>query len=418
MLNEFLLIAKKQNNLDRINYLFIFLLPIFSISVRHWASGIATIIFLSSVLYYFINKKNIRPLGKSEKNYIYIFLFYFLVYLLSSLVNGWEKPQTHILGTMLHFIAIIPMLYMFRNMIYALPILAAGSILACISNVIYLFMSGSVGVYSHLFSGPMTLLFCTFIIPVIVTFKFNRILKIILVIILVLSILTIFNLGSRSAFLALLLLMVFYTIVYLKSNQRFIAVFFIIILSVSAYYGNEQVKMRIDRIIFGVTEYINEEHPEQAIGKFNNIHDIAARFEMWRAGQYFINQNPILGFGPNEYANEIQVLIDKKLINSVAKASHPHNVYFMELFSKGFLGLIAMLLVLYYPAYIFIKFYKIKPYESVLGLSVIISFTAFSLTESAAFNNNNFSSMMLIYISIIFVSVFQKNNFMMSFNNE
>ncbi|MFV1985267.1 MAG: O-antigen ligase family protein, partial [Thiohalomonadales bacterium] len=165
-------------------------------------------------------------------------------------------------------------------------------------------------------------------------------------------------------------------------------------------------------------EYFNEPNPEQATEKFNEIHDIAARFEMWRSGKYFISENPILGYGPNEYANEIQILIDKKLINSVAKASHPHNAYFMELFSKGILGLIAMLLVLYYPAYYFIKLSKVKPFESTLGLSVVIAFTAFSLTESAAFNNNNFSSMMLIYLSILFISMFQQQNHINELGNE
>ncbi|MFV1985563.1 MAG: hypothetical protein ACC657_18585, partial [Thiohalomonadales bacterium] len=271
MLSKFLLLYKNQNNFDRIIYVFIFLLPIFSISVRHWASGIATLLFFLSVLYYFTYKNNFRTLEKEEKYYIYIFLFYFLIFLLSSVVNGWGKPQTHILGTMLHFIFIIPMLFMFRNLNYSLSILIVGSIIACISNILYLNISGSLGVYSHLFSGPMTLLYCVFIIPVIVYFRINTLLKIILAAILLLSIISIFNLGSRSAFLAIILIMVLYSFVYLKGKTRIVAAVFIIILSVASYYGNDNVKLRIDKISHGVTEYFNEPNPEQATEKFNEI---------------------------------------------------------------------------------------------------------------------------------------------------
>jgi len=299
---------------------------------------------------------------------------------------------------------------MFRHLNYALPVLIVGSIFACLNNIFYLYLSGSFGIYSHLFSGPMTLLFCIFIIPVILNFRFTKIIKVVLFIILILSIISIFNIGSRSAFLAIVLLMVFYTFVYLKGRNRIFAAIGIVILSFGSYYGNDNVKMRIDKVSHGLSEYINEPNPGLATAKFDQVHDIAARLEMWRAARFFFVENPILGFGPNEYKHEIKILINKKLINSVAKASHPHNAFFMELYSKGLLGLIAMLMVLYYPANIFIKYYKSKPVESVLGLSIIISFTAFSLTESAAFNNNNFSSMMLIYISIVFVSIFQQKN--------
>jgi len=410
MLINFYALYKEQSYLNRFIYLSIFLLPIFSISVRHWGSGISILIFLLSTGVYFKNKNISRELFKEEKNYIYILLFYFIIFLLSSVVNGWGDAQTHILGTMLRFIAIIPMLYMFRDLKYVLVVLTLGSIFACMSNIIYLYFGSTTGIYSHLFSGPMTFLFSVFIIPVIIKFQFNIVIKTCLIILLLLSILTVFELGSRSAFVAMLMIMIFYLLIYTKSYNRIYFFLFIVIVSIGSYYGNDNVAQRIDRITTGLSVYYSESHPEQATEKLNVVHDIAARLEMWRAGKYFLVDNPILGFGPNEFEKEIQELINEKLISSVASASHPHNAYLKELFSKGLLGLIAMLLVLYYPAYIFIRSHNENPYVSTLGLSVIVSFSAFSMTESAAFNNNNFSSIMLVYITILFVSLFQRND--------
>jgi len=409
MLNNFYTIYKEQKYFDRLIYLIIFLLPIFAISVLEWVSGLFILLFLLSIAYYFTYKKISSPLAKEEKHFIYILLFYFFIYLLSSVVNGWGEPQTHILGTMLHFVAIIPMILMFRHLKYLIPILIIGSIVACVVNIVYLYELPGKGVYGPLFSGPMTFLSCIFIISVFKRYTLNTPLKIALVILFILSILTIFELGSRSAFVALFFMIILYTLVYAKGSQRIYVVLLTLIIGVGSYYGNANVKMRIDRISHGVSIYFNEKQPEQAEAKFNEIHDIAARFEMWRASKYFVPENPILGFGPDEYANKIAILIDKKLISSVAQASHPHNAYFHELYAKGMLGLIAMLLVFYYPAYLFITQYQSKLCVSMLGLSAIISFSAFSLTESAAFNNNNFSSIMLIYISMILVSLFQKN---------
>lgn len=418
LFNNFFVMVKSQNSYEKLFYLMIFLLPILAISVRHWISNIFIFLFLLSVYDYFFNKKHNRTLEKQEYNYIYILLFYFCIFLLSSVVNGWGEPQTHILGTMLRFLAIIPMLLMFRRMHYLLPVLIAGSIIACVVNIAYLYDNPGKGFYSHLFSGPVTLLFSIFIIPVIMNYKMKIPFKIVLVIILLLSILTVFELGSRSAFIAIIFVALFYTFTYVKGVYRFYSLILILLSGIGAYYGNDNVKMRIDRGVNGISIYFNEKNPEQATSKFNSIHDVAARFEMWRASKYFVPENPILGFGPDEYENNIKKLIDKNLINSVAFASHPHNGYFHELYAKGLLGLIAMLLVLYYPAYVYIVNFKSNRYLSILGLSVIISFSAYSLTESAPFNNNNFSSIMLIYISIIFVSLFQKNNELMSTKNE
>jgi len=410
MLNDLINNYKKQSYFDNLNYLIVFLLPVFAINIREWVSGVFVVLFLLSIGYYIFTIKKKQELIKLEKYYIYILLSYFVIYVFVSVIHGWGKPQTHILGTMLHFIAIIPMYYMFRHMKYILPVLIVGSVLANIVNIIYLYDNPGKGVYGPLFSGPMIFLSCVFIVSFFYKYKLNLIVKLFLIVIVIISILTIFQLGARSAFVALFFLMLLYTFIFLKGFNRIYSLLIIALVCIGSYYGNATVKMRIDRISHGVSIYFNEKNPALVTEKFNAIHDISARFEMWRASKYFFTDNPILGFGPDEYQNEIQILIDKKLINPVAQASHPHNAYFLELYSKGLLGLLVMLLVLYYPVYICYLKYNDKPDVALLGVSLILSFTAFSLTESAAFNNNNFSSIMLIYISIIVVTLFQKNH--------
>ena len=74
---------------ENILYALLFLFPLFAVTVRHWVSGIFTLMFFLSVSYYFHRyRRDPVNLSTQEKRLLYFLLFYFIFFVLSSLINN------------------------------------------------------------------------------------------------------------------------------------------------------------------------------------------------------------------------------------------------------------------------------------------------------------------------------------------
>ena len=91
----------------------LFLFPIFGVSLDHWFSGIYVLIFLISLTALY--RPQGGPLLSEERLLLYFIAAYFLTFILSSLLNGWDELQTRYLGVEIRYLAIIPIYLMLRN---------------------------------------------------------------------------------------------------------------------------------------------------------------------------------------------------------------------------------------------------------------------------------------------------------------
>ena len=395
----------------------IFLLPIFAVSVRHWVSSLFSVLVLLGLINLFQKRKNIRPLYKEEKILIAIIIGYFGVFLISSVASGWGQSGTYALGTDIKFLLAIPIYILLRNISGVGFYLLAGSVLgAFVGGVqglldVYVFVVpeyyGHIhawGAYGHLFIGPVTLLMVGLIIPATRELKLDKRLWPVLVAVGLLGLATVILSLARSAYLGFVVISVLSILYYLRWKKATVVIVIITVLVVFSYIISDKVQNRINDGVSEVTNYFDtlKKYPGQP-EKYSARSSLGTRLEMWRSTQYFFAEAPWFGVGRFNYKSKAQEYVNQGLANQViANHSHPHNAYIEMIMSKGIFGLLALLLLMYYPLYVFIKTRNASRDSAFAGIVLISAYTIFSLTEASTFIKNNFVSIYLVYLSVFF----------------
>ena len=395
----------------------IFLLPIFAVSVRHWVSSLFSVLVLLGLINLFQKRKNIRPLYKEEKILIAIIIGYFGVFLISSVASGWGQSGTYALGTDIKFLLAIPIYILLRNISGVGFYLLAGSVLgAFVGGVqglldVYVFVVpeyyGHIhawGAYGHLFIGPVTLLMVGLIIPATRELKLDKRLWPVLVAVGLLGLATVILSLARSAYLGFVVISVLSILYYLRWKKATVVIVIITVLVVFSYIISDKVQNRINDGVSEVTNYFDtlKKYPGQP-EKYSARSSLGTRLEMWRSTQYFFAEAPWFGVGRFNYKSKAQEYVNQGLANQViANHSHPHNAYIEMIMSKGVFGLLSLLLLMYYPLYVFIKTRNVSRDSAFAGIVLISAYTIFSLTEASTFIKNNFVSIYLVYLSVFF----------------
>src|SRR5690554_4355720 len=97
---------------ERAVYLLLFLLPAGGVSVRHWISATFALLVLMS-LPEMVRRP--RDLLAVERRLFLIAAAFFVVFVLTSLVNGWTEVQTRYGGRELRILLLIPIYLMVRR---------------------------------------------------------------------------------------------------------------------------------------------------------------------------------------------------------------------------------------------------------------------------------------------------------------
>ena len=122
----------------------------------------------------------------------------------------------------------------------------------------------------------------------------------------------------------------------------------------------------------------------------NAISSMCVRIQLWRASWLMFKENPLRGNGAtNLFGPVLQGYADRQVVSSFTveeKFDEPHNDIFYMLAGHGLLGLLALLLLYFAPAWIFVcRLREHIPQSarvaSAMGLCVCIGFFAFGLTE-------------------------------------
>ena len=124
---------------------------------------------------------------------------------------------------------------------------------------------------------------------------------------------------------------------------------------------------------------------------------------MWRAAKYFFPDHPILGVGPGNYQATAKRYAEEGKVNpAIAEHGHPHNSFLEALYSKGIIGLISLLLLLYYPFYVLFKTRQQARVSAGMGMIHIIGISGFSLFDASPILFNNYTSILLLGIAVFF----------------
>ena len=114
---------------------------------------------------------------------------------------------------------------------------------------------------------------------------------------------------------------------------------------------------------------------------------VGQRLEMWWAAVQLFSRAPAFGIGTGAYQAETQKLVASgEAAPETADYDHPHSDYFDALASRGLVGLVALLLLLGMPAWLYAK--GIDSHDphgmgaALGGLLVATGFAIFGLTET------------------------------------
>ena len=380
----------------------LFLFPVFGVSFGHWFSGIFSLIFLISLTCLF-NRAQYR-IHPEERWMLYLLAAYFATFILSALINGWSDLQTRYLGVEIRYLAVIPIYLMVRQFPHAWRYLLAGGVLAALAlaahaycDVYVLDRARAWGRYSPNLFGSFAALIAVWLL---VEWRFKPATKSYLLPFCAAALFAVALSGSRGAYLGLIVMVFFVVVTSLSSWRRYAMIALVFSAMALAYGFIDEVKERVDLAVQETEEYFSNagtiSHEQQLSGT-------AVRFEMWHfIGKVFENE-PLFGIGRGNYsAVAAEYIKEGKIHPDVGDHGHPHNAYAEALISRGILGVTVMLLLLFYPLYYFYHTRQLSPETALLGMTHILGFMVFSLTDASTFIKGNLLSVFLLYLALFF----------------
>lgn len=384
-------------------YSLLFLFPIAGMLIAGWLTNIYNFLFLLGLFY--LHQRS-QALSRQERVYLLICAVYFGIFIVSSLLNGWGKPQTHYLGTELRFLLVIPIYLLVREHPASWRWLLLGGLLA----ILFIFVQScyevywqgratSWGAYSKNIIGPFAALLGFWVLYLWQP-RASVYLKAAIILAFILAIYATALSGSRGGYVGFVVMFASWLLLQLRTRWALLVATLILGLLTVVYQSSSIVNSGVNRAIAELEVYLHNPdiaHSKIAMGS-TEVH-----LEMWRAAKYFFPDHPILGVGPGNYQATAKKYAQAGKVNpAIALHGHPHNSFLEALYSKGLVGLSSLLLLLYYPFYIMFKTRTQSRTSAGLGMLHIIGISAFSLFDASPILMNNYTSILLLGIAVFF----------------
>jgi O-antigen ligase len=388
---------------ERFIYGLVFLYPIAGVGVRHWYSGIFSILVLIS-LWDLIKSGIQTPLFREEKIWLWLCAAFFLTFLLSGVANGWTERQSHYLGTDLRYLAVVPLYLMLRLYPKALHYLLAGLMLAAVfiaaqayHDIVMLKEARAEGEYSPNLIGPVAALIAVWLLA---SWRHWPRLHWLIPLLVVMALWALAMSGSRGGYLGAIIMGVVWGLLYVHGWRKVVPIIFILVMPIVLYYASDHISKRVDQAVTQVDTYFERMEKGE-----HYVTGTAVRFEMWRVAWMAFKDNPVLGVGRGNYTEAVKQYIGVDGVpKTVAQHGHAHNAYIDTLMSRGLVGFAVFMGMLFYPLSIFLRTRQASPMTALLGILHITGFAVFSITDASTFIKGNFITLFLLCMTIFLSS--------------
>lgn len=386
---------------ENLAYLLIFLFPIAGMSVRHWLSGIFTLLSLLALAR--LSRKG-PVLQTNESRLLWIVAALFGALILSDLVNGWSEAQTKALEVQIRVLLIIPLYLFMRQLPHAGDVVIKGTAVAgivlglqAVEDVYFGGMNRATGVYSPLILGGVAALVMVFMLVAALTGLLRGYWRVLAVFSAAGAALALALSGSRGAYLAGIGMIVLLPFLLLKGRYALAGLMAGIFMIAAAFQLSPTVENRSARAILEVERYFALENPADYR---KHLTSSGQRFEMARAGWMIFLQSPVLGVGSDNYRQQARMLVKKGEVHrDAATHSHVHNIFIHFMATKGAVGTFFFLLFLAAAARIFIAGRKGARATFALGSSLLVGFILLATTEASPFIKGNYLAWFAVYVS-------------------
>lgn len=394
----------------------VFLFPVAGIGIRHWFSGIAALLVFSGI-YIIISKLRSKSspfidYSKSEKILILLVASLFLSYLLSGFVNGWNENQTDYFFGEMNFLFFVPLYMAVRYVRNGAELIIKGTVFAgifLITSYIYdLHLSPipytkNFGAYGHLLSGPVSVIIMFLVISSYKYFFNNKLWKILFIVSSIFSFITTVVSKAGTGYALLFLMCLVTPLIFARKwkNRLFIYIGMICIL-VFSYNFNGDVKHGVLRVTDSVQLILSLEDSSKHEGQLGSAGD---RIAMWGVSWKIFKDNLLFGVGRGNYTDAAQEYYNKGEVHAeVARHSHPHNIYFELLASKGLVGISVFLLLIFVILRIYIRAWNTRLFLNEAALVHIFAILLVGLGSEGPILKNNFTWIFLVYTAVFYSS--------------
>jgi O-antigen ligase len=396
----------------------LFLFPVLSLSVRHWLSGLYSLIFLASL---FLFWRKYKELERDEKIILFAFIAFIISFLISATLNGWTDSSIRRLGAELKLVMFFPVYLAVRQQPSAIRWLFAGVVfggivigLQAFYDTFFTSWQRGWGIYGSIIFGDLAALYFGFLMVIYIHLRrgLSRQSNIVILSAISLSVIAAILSGSRNAWIAVILILIIIGLMNFRSIgiPRLFKGFAVFVLGVILliYSTPASIYTRADTAINEFKNYMDVDKRNKSTLIENSV---GIRLEQWRVASNLVLEKPVFGFGGGNAGRETNryVKLGKAhpdLYNEKAYTGYAgaHSAYFETMVTEGLAGLIIFLFLLLFPLYVFIKSRNSHPVTSELGIIFSVSFMVFSLTENP-FVHDNFLSIYFVYFSVLYSTV-------------
>ena len=385
----------------------LFLAPIFAVSVRHWISAIYVLLGLISLFFLAKSWRDLR-LDLTEKALFLALIGYFLVFLLSSLLNTWDEGSWRMLEREARYLFLIPIYLYLRSNKSATLYFGAGCLVGIVLNAVLVLVQSTVigygndlGTYGPLFTGPVTILMLTAATLFIEkTFSANKAAALVLLVTLLAVFIAIQT--SRSSLLGLLVWIAIYFLLISKlwrMRLLMLAMLCLVVLFFSQL--NIVGRSGFDTAYNETKNYLNFLYERPGEVNPHAMTSVGTRLEMLRTLPLFIRDYPFFGVGSYNYNGVVKKYVATENISpSVAMHGHPHNVFAEVLISKGLLGFFFFALIWVSALRQIIAQNRWAEESRWYPVGFLLALFAMMLTESAIATKGNFIACALLFLAV------------------
>ncbi|WP_281772592.1 O-antigen ligase family protein [Haemophilus parahaemolyticus] len=359
-------------------------------------------------LVYFLKFKQKWQLAKEDKWLIFSFLFYFITFLLSIIIN---KDSFREIDNPSRILLFIPLLLLFNQfsikikmILYSIP---AGAI---ITGLVALFQKFQLGYdkpfpeIMHIQVGNIAISLATFSLVIAIYFTVKREYKSALFsfIGVMLAMSTSALSGARGGWVGLpivLLTILFLYRQYISKKLIFLLIA-VIGIGITTLITNPKfgIEKRYNAAKSDITLYLEKNNKNTSLG---------ARFDMWENALIAIKQAPLFGHGSKGYeAFKDQQIKSNQMAKTTLQFNSLHNQYLESWVKRGLIGFIGLMLITLTPLVYFIRNLKNQNLEikctAISGITHILSHLFYFTSQS--FLAHNSGSIFYFFVCVIFFS--------------
>ncbi|WGE32247.1 O-antigen ligase family protein [Actinobacillus genomosp. 2] len=342
-----------------------------------------------------------------DKWIIGTFTFYFLLFIISLCIYHGKGKELDLPSRALLSLPILVLLAKIQVkqlwIIYAILSAASVAGLIAIIQVVGLHLEKAFPKMMHIQAGDIAMSLAVFCFCTVFYFYANKQYRLVFLGLIagLLGIIASFLTTARGAWIGVPVVLMVIFWLNRRNLSKWLVIGVLLITLSGGIFASKTIYQRYQSAQDDISAYLNHSNTSTSVG---------ARFDMWKSAIIGIQEKPIFGWGLEGVKTmRNQHFQEGKISQYAASFGHSHNQYLHDTSTRGLLGLIALLAILFVPLIIFWHNLRQSTAGSltylwgVVGISHILLTMSYFLTQ--AFISHNSGIMFYFVTTIIFLGL-------------